>query len=338
MKRATITDVANLAGVSRSAVSKVIRDAYGVSDEMRQGVEKAMQALNSRPQTAARGLRGSTFTLGVVLPDIRHPFFPDVLDGVRNALQETPYQSLLAIRPPNDSEKPLIETMRDRKLDGLILIAPIIELSYARTLAMAIPTVILGGHKSHCGFDTVNNDDELGARTVVEHFIKQGHQKITYFGTRTQESAVSSPDVFRLKAYLDTMREHGLAHCISVRDGSDGAAPELDRSVALDLLRAKNRPSAVFAWTDNLAITLMSVAHEIGLRIPEDIAVAGYDNSKFCEVAQISLTSIDQDAHQLGAKAAELLLQRIAGRTDEIHFVTPPTLIIRRSSEAPPAH
>ena len=97
-KRATIEDVAARAGVSRSAVSKVLRNAYGISEQMRTAVERAMAELNYRPQIAARGLRGRTYTLGVVMPNMRNPFFPDILDGIWSSLQGTQYQPLLAIR------------------------------------------------------------------------------------------------------------------------------------------------------------------------------------------------------------------------------------------------
>jgi LacI family transcriptional regulator len=110
------------------------------------------------------------------------------------------------------------------------------------------------------------------------------------------------------------------------------AAIENNRAIALELLQGASRPSAVFVWTDSVAITLMSAADELGMRIPEDIAVAAYDNSRPCTYSQISLTSIDQDGHRLGERAAELLIERIEGRCDEVHFVTPPQLVVRRSS------
>lgn len=333
MKRATITDVAELAGVSRSAVSKVLRNAYGISDEMRRCVEKAMQELSYRPQIAARGLRGSTFTLGVVMPDMRNAFFSDIMDGVWDALHKTPYQPLHAIRPAAEAtERPLIERMRDHKIDGFIMIAPLLEHHYLWQLAAAVPTVVIGRHESGGGFDTVNNDDELGARLVVDHLVAQGHQRIAYFNLASPEDTAVNPAVFRLKGYLDAMREKGLARHIFIRDGNIRAGESNNRAIALDMLQGENRPTAVFGWSDKVALTVLSVANELGMRIPEDVAVVGYDNSQLCNVSQISLTSIDQGGNLLGAEAAELLIQRIEGRADEVHFVTPPKLVVRKSS------
>lgn len=335
-KRATIQDVAELAGVSRAAVSKVLRNAYGISDDMRRRVDEAMATLNYRPQLAARALRGSTYTLGVLMPDMRNPFFPDILDGVWSALAQTQYQPLLGVRPSADtSEQSLIEMMLDHKLDGFIMIAPIVADNYLSRLAAAVPTVIIGRHEAGGGFDTVNNDDERGAHIAVEHLIAQGHERIAYFGFEPQEDARVNPVLFRLKGYLDAMRENGLARHIQVRDGRKGVDADYDRTLALELLRSEDRPSAVFAWSDSVALSVMSAADELGLRVPQDIAVIGYDNSRICEISQISLTSIDQNAHLLGEKAAELLIQRIAGREGEEHFVTPPRLVARRSSSMP---
>ena len=333
MKRATITDVAELAGVSRSAVSKVLRNAYGISDEMRRCVEKAMKDLSYRPQIAARGLRGSTFTLGVVMPDMRNAFFSDIMEGVWDALHKTPYQPLHAIRPPAEAtEKALIERMRDHKADGFIMIAPWLEHHYLLQLAATVPTVVLGRHETGGKFDTVNNDDELGARMAVEHLIEQGHQRIAFFNLTVPEDMQVNPVVFRLKGYLDAMRENGLARHIFVREGNMRAREENNRSIALNILQAESRPTAIFCWSDQVALTVLSVANELGMRIPEDVAVVGYDNSQLCNVSQISLTSIDQGGHRLGAEAADLLIQRIDGRADEVHFVTPPKLIVRKSS------
>lgn len=332
-KRATINDVAELAGVSRAAVSKVLRNAYGISEQMRQSVEQAMAELQYRPQIAARGLRGRTYTLGVVMPDMRNPFFPDILDGVWAALRDTQYQPLLAVRPSDDAtEKPLIDMMLDRKLDGFIMIAPIVRHDYLWSLAASSPVVVIGRHESGGSFDTVNNDDELGARLAVTHLIAQGHSRIAFFGFDSREDAAVNPVVFRQRGYEAAMREQGLAEhiaCFSCRNWTD---PEEGRAFTRQVLAGKNRPTAIFAWTDHVALTVTAAAHEMGLRLPEDLAVVGYDNSRVCSLPQIMLSSVDQDAQLLGATAAELLVERIEGRTEAVDFVTPPRLIARKSS------
>lgn len=331
--RATIADVAERAGVSKSAVSKVLRNAYGISDALRQAVETAMADLNYRPQIAARGLRGRTYTIGVVMPDMRNPFFPDIINGIWDGLDGTPYQPLFAVRHSSDeTEKSLIEMMLDRKLDGFVMIAPIVGHDYLWSLAAETPTVVIGRHESGGSFDTVNNDDEAGARLVVEHLARQGHRRIAFCGFEAREDAGFNPVVFRIKGYRAAMKERGLPEQVLADEGWNTTHPAAARRLAAELLSSAQRPTAVFAWTDQVALTLMSVAAEMGLRIPEDLAVVGYDNSQFCSLSQIQLSSIDQDAQSLGSTAAELLVERIEGRSGKIAFVTRPELVVRRSS------
>lgn len=331
--RATIADVAERAGVSKSAVSKVLRNAYGISDALRASVEQAMADLNYRPQIAARGLRGRTYTIGVVMPDIRNPFFPDIIDGIWDGLQGTQYQPLFAVRHAADeTEKPLLEMMLDRKLDGFVMIAPIVGHDYLWQLAAQIPTVVIGRHEAGGTFDTVNNDDDAGARRVVEHLARQGHRRIAFCGFEAVEDAGFNPVVFRTQGYRAAMRALGLEPQVHAHRAWNTTQPEEALRLARELLTSEQRPTAVFAWTDQLALHLMSVAGELGLRIPQDLAVVGYDNSRVCTLAQIQLSSVDQDAELLGSTAAELLVERIEGRTGKIAFVTRPELVARRSS------
>ena len=334
-KRPTIQDVADRAGVSRSAISKVLRNAYGISDDMRSRVEAAIAELNYRPQFAARGLRGRTFTFGVILPDMRNQFFSEIMDGVWAATKQTAYQSLLAVRPSQDlTDRNQIDTMLDHKIDGLLMVAPRIDMRQLMKIAETVPMVVIGRHEPNGGFDTANNDDEAGTRLALEQLIAAGHQRIAHVTFQVIEDSAVNPVVFRLKGYLDIMREHGLASHIQVVEQKYNAPGEERAKQIHHLLTARNRPTAIFAWCDSAAIQIMSVAKEIGLRIPEDFALIGYDNWPMCSIPQISLTSVDQDPHLLGARAAELLIERIEGRTEPVHFVTTPRLVVRASSNA----
>lgn len=337
MKRATIKDVAEAAGVSRAAVSKVLRNAYGLSDDMRTRVEAAMTALNYRPQTAARGLRGRTYTLGVVLPDMRNPFFPDILDGVISTLRSTSYEPLIGFRPSAEAtEKHAIDTMLDHKIDGFLMIAPRLEESYLATVATSVPTVMIGRHDRDCGYDTVNNDDRVGARLAVEHLISLGHRDIAYFGLEPTSAAPNNSTTLRTSGYRDTMAAHGLAENISIFEGTHFRGERYDEDVARRILTSPRRPTAVFCWTDSVAFTLMAEALKLGIRIPEDLSVVGYDNSRLAELPQLSLTSIDQSGHLLGSEAMKLLIERIEGRRTDRHIILPPRLDVKGSTGPAP--
>lgn len=332
-KRSTIADVANRAGVSKSAVSKVLRNAYGISDQMRQSVEEAMAALQYRPQMVARGMRGSTYTLGVVMPDMRNPFFPDIIDGIWSGLKGTSYEPLFAVRHSEDNtEEALINVMLDRKLDGLILIAPNIKHTFLEQLSASTPVVVIGRHENGGTFDTVNNDDLEGAKLAVNHLIGQKHTRIAFMGFEHHEDTDVNPVVFRMRGYIEAMIDNRLSANIKVHNAISGSSDDEARQLTRDVLSSDQRPTAIFAWSDRMAITVMSVAEEMGLKLPEELAVVGYDNTQICGLSQIQLSSIDQDAHHLGRTASRLLIERIDGRVDPVDFVTQPKLIPRQSS------
>lgn len=338
MKRATIKDVAEAAGVSRAAVSKVLRNAYGLSDDMRTRVEAAMTALNYRPQTAARGLRGRTYTLGVVLPDMRNPFFPDIIDGVISTLRSTSYEPLIGFRPSAEAtEKHAIDTMLDHKIDGFLMIAPRLEEGYLHAVATSVPTVMIGRHDRDCGYDTVNNDDRSGARLAVEHLVGLGHRDIAYFGLDVASVGATNSTALRLDGYRDTMAAHGLAEHIQVYEGTHFRGERYDENVARRMLTQARRPTAIFCWTDQVAITVMAEAARLGIRVPEDLSVIGYDNTRLAALPQLSLTSVDQSGHLLGSEAMKLLIERIEGRRIDRHVILPPRLDVKGSTGPAPA-
>ena len=174
--------VATDAGVSVAAVSKVLRGAYGVSEALRTKVQASMQTLGYRPHTAARGMRGQTYTLGVLLPDLRNPFFADIVAGIDEALVRTQYQALLGVgQSAATTEHALVDAMIDRQIDGVILIAPRIPTEELIRIAGHIPAATIGLHLPDApDFDTVNNDDELGGALVVRHLYEAGYRNIVY--------------------------------------------------------------------------------------------------------------------------------------------------------------
>src|SRR3954471_11707313 len=153
-RRVTIVDVARHAGVSTTAVSKVLRNAYGTSPAMQTRVRAAIDQLGYRPSAAARGLRGRTYTIGVLIPDVRNPFFAEILDGVAEHLDGTEYQLLMAASCDDEaSEARVTDAMIDRTMDGIILIAPVSSRARLNHVAQTVPTVIIGRHGSSPHYD-----------------------------------------------------------------------------------------------------------------------------------------------------------------------------------------
>lgn len=331
--RVTIKTVAEDAGVSVAAVSKVLRDAYGVSAELRSRVQASMQKLAYRPHAAARGMRGQTYTLGVLLPDLRNPFFGDIMAGVNSALERTQYQPLLGVSQSASSiELALVEAMFDRQMDGLILIGPRMLIGDVHAIAARSPTVLIGHHPppGETMLDTVNNDDRLGAQIVVRHLVEMGYRNIAYLTQALADEEATLVTTQREIGFLSAMAEAGLSRNATVIKALQ--TPRETQLAARHALQSRHPPEAIFCWTDFIALEVLSVAHELGLSVPGDVAVVGYDNTSYCDLAQNALTSIDQSGQVLGLQAARLLIERIKGRETAEHFVVTPRLVVRQSS------
>ncbi|QNP68626.1 LacI family DNA-binding transcriptional regulator [Streptomyces roseirectus] len=334
-RRVTIVDVARHAQVSTTAVSKVLRGAYGASPEMRAKVRRAIEELGYRPLAAARGLRGRTYTVGVMLPDIRNPFFPEVLDGITARLAATEYQVFLGTGCNGEAaEARVTEAMIDRGMDGLVLIAPVSSRGHLERVAAAVPTVVVGRHGRSDAYDTVVDDDVLGARLVVSHLVGLGHRRIAHIEHHdTDPTRVAEmPNSLRADGYRRAMREFGLVDDIvstsyTHQGGYDGAR---------ELLARVEVPTAIFAGADIVAMGVLQALDEAGLSVPHHISLAGYDNTAFAALSPISLTSVDQAGRQIGDNAARLLLERVEDRgkgTEQVKLE--PGLVVRRSTGVP---
>jgi LacI family transcriptional regulator len=330
--RVTIRHVAADAEVSVAAVSKVLREAYGVSDTMRTKVRLSMAKLGYRPHTAARGMRGQTFTFGLIFPDIRNPFFADLLHGIHSELEPTQYQALLGTSQSAETIEPaLVDSMIDRQMDGLIIVGAIDQEQLSQ-ISRRKPLVTIGNHDPKTReYDTVNNDDRAAGSLAVRHLIENGYRKITMLSLLAGSTIIWE----RESGYRDEMIRHGLGSFVNVVAGSQ-ARPDV-QTTARRLLEGPDRPDAIFCWTDFIAMQVIGAATELGLRVPEDVAIVGHDNIQDCDFGQNSLTSIDQSGELLGREAARLLISRIRGRVDAKHFVVTPRIVLRGSSRFRPS-
>ncbi|NAZ84527.1 LacI family DNA-binding transcriptional regulator [Kineococcus indalonis] len=335
-RRPTISDVATAAGVSRAAVSKVLRDAYGVSEEMRSRVHRAIEELDYRPSTAARALRGTTSTIGVMLPLFRTSFFDDVLAGAVEELETSSYQLILApVDSAHASGRRALEALSDRQVDGIVALSPLVEPTWLESFATRTALVELGRHDPSARYDTVVGDDVRGAELVMEHLLALGHRRVLHVTHHDPDLAHLSrtPPALRRATYEKAMTNAGLAEHIEVLETSfdDRRAAEALR-VALE---AGSRPSAVFAGNDDAALGVLRTLAEAGGRhglSPRTVSVCGYDDTKMASHPLIGLTSVDQDGAAMGRLATRMLLERIAGREQPRHEVIQPRLVVRSSS------
>ena len=218
VRRVTIADVARHAGVSTAAVSKVLRNAYGVSAGMSQRVRSSMAELGYRPNAAALGLRGRSFTIGLLLDNIRNPFYGDFLDGVTDALAKTDFQVLVGSAGFGAQDQSrLADAMIDRAMDGLILLAPSMSRSQVITVAKTIPTVVVGHHDTADEYDSVVDDDQAGATLVVDHLVGLGHRRIAHTSATVKAGQwTGRPEQVRSEGYRQAMHRHGLDEAVAI--------------------------------------------------------------------------------------------------------------------------
>jgi len=328
--RATIVDVALHAGVSKSLVSLVLNESPLVRPDKREAVLTAIEALDYRPNTAARALvQVRTRAVGVILNDLRNPWFLESLRGINDVLSENGLHMLLGEqRMGQAGGKSIVSTFLDRNVDGLILAGTMPQTADLEDAARKAPTVVLSSRNfSLPGVDVVANDDAAGARLAVEHLISLGHRRIAHV-------AGDSGHVARLReeGYRTTMREHGLRPVVN----RSGNTEEQGHASALQLLRLSDRPTAIFAVNDLAAVGVLDAAFELGIAVPRQLSVIGYDNSYLAGIGHISLTSVDAAGYGTGHAAAQALIRRIKiPSIPGTETLLAPDLVIRRSSDVP---
>lgn len=327
----TIMDVAHRARVSKSLVSMVIRGEEGVSPKSRDAVLRAIEELNYRPNVIARSLvQRRTRILGVMISDLRNPFFGEVVSGIQIRAEELGYRVLFNTgdRVPN-LEEAAVESLLELRVDGLILAAPRVADEVIERTCRAVPVVVLNRDTSATCSDSVTNDNITGAGLAVEHCVGLGHTRIAHIDGGTGAGAS-----VRREGYLKAMRRLGLeANILTV----EGAFTENGGYVAArELLKRSPLPTAIFAANDICAIGAMRALEEAGLRTPADVSVVGYDNTTLAALRQVSLTSVHQFGADIGRLGVECLFERMEGtRTTPRHEVVAPTLVVRTSTGPP---
>ncbi|MFJ4782248.1 LacI family DNA-binding transcriptional regulator [Streptomyces sp. NPDC088794] len=331
MKPPTIRDVAERAGVSKSLVSLVLRGSEQVRPEKREAVLRAVRDLGYRPNAAARSLSEQrTRTVGVLLNDLRNPWFVDLLDGLNSLLRDNGLHMLLAdARLNRRTGDDLAGPFLDLGVDGLVVVGTLPDPAVLGTIAERMPVVVAGAREPLLpGVDVCAGDDERGARLVTEHLIGLGHRRIAHI------AGYGAVGELRRRSFEATMRAHGLADGARVEAGD--MTEEGGYRAAVRLLGRPDRPTALLAVNDIASVGALSAAEELGLRVPTDVSVTGYDNTSIARLRHVWLTTVDTAPHEVGRRAARCLLDRFEtpGGAGRVHLAAP-TLKIRGTTAAP---
>lgn len=309
IQKTTIYDVARVAGVSIATVSRVLNSPEHVSQEKRKKVLGVIEQLGFVPKAEARErARKEIGRIGIVTPFFTLPSYAQRLRGIAAALVDSPYE--LTIYPVDSQERLdgyLTVLPFSNQLDGLIIVTlPIDDNSVRRLQHSSIPTLLIENRIT--GFASIEIDNFYGGKLAAEHFISKGHERCAYVGDSGIPEYTLRPEDTRLDGYRQTLLEQGL----SLPDEyiKLPAFPPRDPSKQVhELLDLPNPPTAIFAATDDLALHVLKIAPQRGVRIPEDLALIGFDDIDIAEY--LELTTISQSLEESGRLAVEHLITQI---------------------------
>ncbi|SCL28268.1 transcriptional regulator, LacI family [Micromonospora pallida] len=339
MAAASIKEVARHAGVSLGTVSNVLNRPNSVTPATRQRVLDAIAELGYVRNDSARQLRaGQSRTVAIVVLDVANPFFTDVVRGAEQVVEEAGAM-LVVCNSGEDSarERRHLELLEEQRVRG-VLITPVghgRQPDLDRLHQRGIPVVLVdrgSGRASRC---SVAVDDVMGGRLAMEHLLDQGHRRIAYLGGpfSMQQVADRHAGAAAALAERDSATELRVAATASLTVTAGRRAAE-----ELVTLPARQRPTALFCANDLIALGVLQELTARGLRVPDDVAIVGYDDIEFAGAAAVPLSSVRQPREQLGRTAAQLLLEEAAAgeRHRHRHVVFQPELVVRRSSEQSP--
>ncbi len=327
----TIREVAKKAGVSPTSVSHVLNNTRFVSEDVRERVNSAMRELNYRPNALARSLRrGETHTLGLILPDSANPFFAEVGHAIESAAFARGY-SVILCNTENDEDKEHLytEVLENKQLDGIIFVgAGENRESISAIIQNGIPLVVVDRDMGNLELDTVTTENHQGGFLATQHLLSLGHQII---GCITGPSNIT-PSAERVTGYREAHRQAGIHIEDSLLVRGDFHAPS-GYSAALQLLQRTPRPTAIFVCNDMMAIGALRAVAQLGLNVPEDIAIVGFDDIELASYTTPSLTTVAQPKQEIGQLAVKLIFERMGDHSlPPRHNILSTQLIIRESS------
>ncbi|MFW6205662.1 MAG: LacI family DNA-binding transcriptional regulator [Gemmatimonadota bacterium] len=332
----TIRDVARQAGVSVATVSRVLNNSGPVSSSTRRRVEAVAEALDYVPHGGARSLiTRRTTNLGVILPDLYGEFFSELIRGMDRATRAAGYHLLLSGSHAADVElAAALRAMRGR-VDGLILMSPeITPAELVELIPRGLPVVLINTEVGKNGrFDTLNVDNRGGAYAAVQHLVSAGHSRIALINGRLANHDARE----RRLGYRRALEEAGLESASELELESDFTKAGGQRA-ARALLELEPRPTAVFAANDSMAVGALSAFREAGLRVPDEMAVVGFDDIPIAEYVTPPLSTVKVDLLRFGERAVELVVDSLtdpSGREPRDEIVET-QLVIRRSSDGAP--
>jgi LacI family transcriptional regulator len=331
--RVTIRDVAERAGVSVATVSKVINDRYGVAADTHAKVSAVIAELGYEASIVAQSLRNHrTNVIGILVADIE-PFSAELLKGAASAMAGTGFELVVysAGGRAGDRvgwEQRYLSRLSGTLIDGAMLVTPTVV-----DVRLGAPVVAVDPHTGPSSMPTVDSDNLRGAALAIEHLLALGHRRIAMVTGRPDLES----SALRERGYREALAAAGVAIDEDLLQAGDYQAAASTRA-ARRLLEAREPPTAIFAANDTSAIATIVVAQELGLRVPEDLSVIGFDNLPESLLCTPPLTTVEQRIHEMGARAMEMLVRLIRGEPlDRTHITLDTRLVVRQTTAGPAA-
>jgi LacI family transcriptional regulator len=332
-RRVTIRDVATLAQVSLGTVSNVLNNPSSVATSTRNRVLEAINSTGFVRSTAAHQLRvGKSRTIGVVLLDIANPFFAEMVRGAEHVLRERDYVLILCSSDESaEREQRYFRVLEEHRVDGLLISPVEHDLDgTAKLVAHGIPTVLLDRDGSSRGLCSATVDDVRGAELAADHLLGLGHRSIAFVnGPPTIRQCIDRREGARRSVRRAQRRNAAVLSEVAV----GALSIEQGETAVSALVKLEPRPTAVMCANDLLALGVLRGLSAMGIAVPAEMAVVGYDDVSFASMLSPSLTSVRQPKYELGVVAAELLLEEVAGLPHEHRDIRfEPELVVRASS------
>jgi DNA-binding LacI/PurR family transcriptional regulator len=330
----TLRAVAAYAGVSKSLVSRVLQDSPHVSADRRNAVQRAIRELGYRPNTTARSLtQRRTRAIGVLVNDLRQPWFVDFLEGLNPTLHERDLHAFVGDgRLDRATDERLLRAFMEMRVDGLVLAGSMTPSATITEAASWLPTVAAGSRDFELPHvDVIAQDDLLAASIAMEHLYGLGHRLIGHVAGHPAR-------VFELRqaGYESFMTARGLTDHIVVQACDTTEQGGYRATMHLLDNGAQRRPTALLVANDLACVGAMAAVHDLGLAMPGDVSLVGFDNSSLARLRQISMTSVDVAAAAVGERSALLLTERIANPSlPARERLLTPRLDVRNSTAAP---
>lgn len=330
--KSTIRDVATMAGVSISTVSRVMNAPHSVVEHKRKKVLAAIEALQYKPNGLARGLiYKKTNTLGVIIPDIQNPYYAGVIRGVEDASKALGY-SVMICNTDRDQRRlfSYMQKLNEKRVDGILYTSDVVTPEYYEEIqSYRTPLVLVATHSLEYDLPSVKIDDEAAAYDAVKYLISLGHRSIGMISFELTDTIAGLP---RYEGFQRALREHGLdavgQQVMFAEHWHDDAYCATER-----LLKLYPEITAIFTTSDEFAMGVLSYAHEKGIRVPEQLAVIGFDNIRMAQFTIPKLSTIAQPVYRMGYRAVEKLDVHIRGESDAtLREYLPHELIVRSST------